>query len=233
MSLTIAIPCFNESGFLTSVVKQSLNVAQSLTIDYEILLVDDGSTDGTGKIIDTLSMRNRHIKGIHHAKNQGFSGAIKSCYRNATKDLVFLIPADGQVDPGDVKKFLVKIDRADVVVGFRITNPEPCVRKFNSLLFHILYRILFGVKLKEVSTAVLWRKKVLDALPMTAAPRSAMIEPELIYRSWKKGYRITDVGIPYYLRKKGKPKGTNPLMILVTLKELTRLWWKLCVTKTV
>lgn len=223
MSLTIAIPAFNEQDSLKAIVIRAIKVAQALTKDYEILLVDDGSTDATGKIIDTFSKRNHHIKALHHAKNQGFSGAIKSCYRNASKNLVFLIPADGQVDPGDVKKFLKKIHDTDVVVGYRIASPESYVRKFNSLLFHLLYRIFFGVKLKEISTAVLWRKKALDTLPMTSAQRSAMIEPELIYRAWKKGYRIAEVGIPYYPRKYGRPKGADPLMILITLIELLKL----------
>lgn len=296
-SLTIAIPAYNEEGSVQRVALQALRAAKALTDKYEILLVNDGSSDRTGTIIDTLTKKHKEIRVIHHRKNQGFSGAIKTCYRNAKNDLVFLAPADGQVDIGDCKLFIEKMNSktalvegdagrhgisstvtsslglnrwimqpleltgaehgmptkasrpisdknnmdprrslprtsfrgrddasVDVVVGYRINNPEPLSRKVNSFLFHLLYRILFGVKLREISTSILWRKKVLDSIEITSSARSAMIEPEVVYRAWKQGYRFAQVGIPYYPRTHGKANGGNPLMIFVTLKEMLRLW---------
>lgn len=226
-SITIAIPVYNEHGSIQAVVKRAQESLRKITPRYEILLVDDGSTDGTGKLVNALAKRFKNIRVIHHTHNQGFSGAIKSCYKNATQDLVFLMPGDGQVDSKDIQRFLGKLPNADVVVGFRIHSPEPFMRKVNSWGFHMLYRILFGVPLKEISTSVLWRRKLIQSLPMTSHPRSAMIEPEVIYRAHKKGARMTQVGIPYYPRSKGKAKGGNILMILVTLKGMFTLWWKL------
>lgn len=202
----------------------SLAVAPTLAKSYEILVVDDGSTDKTGSIADTYARQDPHVRVIHHAKNQGFSGAIKSCYKNAAKDLIFLLPADGQIEAGDAQLFLEKADSSDVVVGYRRNNPEPWGRKLNSWVFHTLYRALFGVRLREISTSILWRKKVLDSINITAIPRSALIEPEVVYKAWKKGFRFAQVAIPYYSRKNGKAKGGNPLMILVTIRELFRLW---------
>jgi glycosyltransferase involved in cell wall biosynthesis len=224
-SLTIAIPAYNEEDSIRDVVSEAIEAAKSFTSDFEVLLVDDGSTDTTGTICDEYAKQNSHIIVIHHTSNQGFSGAIKTCYKKASKELIFLLPADGQIHASDAHIFLKKATDADVVVGYRISNPEPIFRRINSAVFHTLYRTLFGVKLREISTSILWRKSVLDSINITALERSALIEPEVIYKAWVQGYRFCEVPIPYYHRKGGKPKGANPMMIIMTIKELLRLWW--------
>lgn len=224
-SLTIAIPAYNEAGSIEAVVTGALRAAKSMAKSWEILVVNDGSTDRTGAILTRLSRRYANIRVITHSVNQGFSGAIKSCYTQAKKDLIFLLPADGQIKAADCARFLKHIPHADVVVGYRANNPEPLTRKLNSWVFHTLYRTLFGVKLKEISTSILWKKRVLDTIRITAMPRSALIEPEVVYKAWSSGARFAQVAIPYYPRKSGTPKGSSPLMIILTIQELVRLWW--------
>jgi len=225
-SITVAIPAYNEADSILAVASEALTAASSYTKDYELLLVDDGSEDGTGNIMDTIAKGNSRVVVAHHAHNLGFSGAIKTCYKRSTKELIFLLPADGQVHASDMTIFLNKIDDADVVVGYRIQNPEPLFRQINSRVFHMLYRTLFGVRLREISTSILWRKSVIDSINITAIPGSALIEPEVIYKAWNKGFRFAEVAIPYYPRVTGSPKGANVRMILVTLQELLRLWWE-------
>ena len=226
-SLAIAIPAYNEEGSVRRVIESALSAAKSLTSDFEILIVDDGSTDATGKIADRFAKTNKRIRVIHHEHNLGFSGAIKSCYTGAGKELVFLLPGDGQIDAKDVAIFLRAMKNADVVVGYRISNPEPLPRRINSWVFHTLFRTLFRVHLREISTSILWKKSVLDSINVTADSRSALIEPEVVCKAWNAGFRFAEVPIPYYPRVTGKPKGTNILMILMTVKELFRLWWTL------
>jgi glycosyltransferase involved in cell wall biosynthesis len=226
-SLTIAIPAYNEEGSVSGVIAGAVAAAKSVTHDYEILIVDDGSTDATGKIARRYAKKNARIRVIRHKRNLGFSGAIQSCYAYAKKELVFLLPGDGQIDARDIVIFLREAENADVVVGYRISNPEPLTRRINSFVFHVLYRVLFSVPLKEISTSILWRKTVLDSINVTAHTRSALIEPEVVYKASRAGFRFAQVPIPYYPRTSGKPKGTNILMILMTLKELLRLWWTL------
>ncbi len=227
LSLTIAIPAYNEAASLPDVLKDSYEIAPKYAKDFEILVVNDGSTDGTEKVIATFLRDHPKTTVVTHKTNQGFSGAIKSCYRKASKDIIFLLPADGQIDVSDIQKFWEVLPESDVVVGYRTHNPEPFTRKLNSFVFHTLYRTLFGVKLHEISTSILWRKKVLDSLDITAIPRSALIEPEVVYKAWSAGWRFAQVPIPYYPRTGGTPKGANPLMVLITLKELIKLWWKM------
>lgn len=223
-SLSITIPAFNEEENIHRAISRALQAAASITNRYEILVVDDGSTDRTGTIANEWAARNTHVKTVHHQKNQGFSGAIKTCFSRAHGDLVFLLPADGQVDVFDIKRFIEKIDSADVVVGYRMNNPEPLLRRINSIVFHVLFRTLFHIRLREISTATLWKKEVLKNIPITSNPRSALAQPELILKAIRAGYHIKDVGIPYYKRTTGTPKGANPQMIFATIKEMWRLW---------
>lgn len=222
-SLTIAIPAYNEEESLPQVISKAIAAAKMFVSAYEILIVDDGSTDKTPVIADTFAKKYRQVNVVHHPKNQGFSGAIKTCYKRSSKELIFLLPADGQIDAADVKFFLHAIHNADVVVGYRKHNPEPLFRRFNSRVFHTIYRILFGVRLREISTSILWRKTVIDKINITAMPRSALIEPEVVYKAWAMGFRFAQIPIPYYPRHGGSPKGANPLMIATTFIELLRL----------
>src|SRR5438105_4804859 len=97
-SLTIAIPAFNEESTVSAVVEDALRIGKAVTKNLEVLLVDDGSTDQTRPIMDSLEKSHKKIiRVIHHTKNKGFSGAMKSCYTKSSKEWIFLIPADGQV----------------------------------------------------------------------------------------------------------------------------------------
>lgn len=226
-SLTIAIPAYNEAETVESVVEEAHRVGRDVCRDLEILLVDDGSRDATGAIMDKLKKKYKEVVVIHHPHNKGFSGAIKSCYKHSHKEWIFLAPADGQIKIEDINRFLPKTETSDVIVGFRTSNPEPFSRKLNSFVFHALYKALFGVRLKQISTAMLWRTKTVQAITVTAVDRSALIQPEVIYKAWKNGARFAQVGIPYYVRRGGIPKGSDPTMIFLTIKELLRLWWEL------
>lgn len=225
-SISIAIPAFNEEATIESVVNEALGVLQSLTAEYEVLVIDDGSTDNTGMIADHLASANHRVRVVHHPRNMGFTGAIKSCYENALCDLVFLAPADRQVDLSELCNFTDLIDDCDIVVGHRFRRSEPFYRSFNSRGFHLLCRIFFGIKLREISLCTLYRRWVLQAITIESRPGSALIQPEVMYKAMKMGCRIKEVEMSHYPRAGGKSKGANPGMIIRTLIEMLRLWWK-------
>src|SRR5436190_10210814 len=119
-SISIVIPAFNEEGTIVSVLDEARTVLSSITADYEVLVVDDGSTDRTGILADEIARGDpAHVRVIHHDTNKGFAGAIKTCYGNASKDWVFLAPADKQVDLSELKDFVALTDGVDIVVGYR------------------------------------------------------------------------------------------------------------------
>ncbi len=231
-SLTIAIPAYNEELTLPSIIKEALDIGKISAKKFELLLVDDGSTDTTGRIMDKFSKLHTNITVLHHNKNLGFTGAILSCYKHATNSWVFLAPADGQIHLKDLSLFIEKTKGTDVIIGYRKTRPESLIRKLNSYLFHTLYQALFGMNLKEISTAILWKKDILRKIKITANARSAMIQAEALYKAKALGATFAEVAIPYYARKAGVAHGTDPRMIIQTVKEMLRLWWEMKVKET-
>lgn len=224
-NLSITIPAFNEEETISSVIKNALASLNKLHTHYELLLIDDGSRDETGKIMERFK-RNYHekIRVIHHKKNKGFSGAMKSCFDNARGELIFLGPADGQFEYSQVNFFLDEIKNKDFVVAYRVINEEKFYRKINSQLFHFLCRILFNIRFKEFSSCILYTKKVRDSIRIDSHPFSCLFLIELIYKSLKLNYKFGQVPIKFEKRKGGIAKGSNPRMILRTLIEMFKFW---------
>lgn len=223
-SISVVIPAYNEEKTIKDVVKDATLILKKLKVDYEIILVNDGSTDDTGKIIDKLA-RSTRIRAVHHKKNKGFTGAMRTCFASARKGWVFLAPADGQFDFSQVSRFTKAIDKFDVALGYRIKNEESLSRKLMSKLFHILCRILFGIKFKEISTVSLWRRSVLQSISIISDDQSAMMLPELIFKAMKKNYQFTEVPISWRTRRGGKAKGAGFVTIAKTLVGMSRLWY--------
>lgn len=228
--ISITIPAFNEQETIEQVCLNALSSVSKLFKDFEILLVDDGSKDNTGKIMDNLKKKFKDkIRVVHHKKNMGFSGAMKSCYKNANGDYIFLGPADGQFNYFQLKLFISKLikNKSDIVVAYRKINEESRFRKFNSFGYHMLARLLFGIRLREFSSCLLYKKKVRDSIKIGAHPFSGLFLSEFIYKAIKKGYEIDQVPITFTKRKGGKQKGANPLMIFKTLQEMFRFWYEI------
>lgn len=223
--ISVTIPAYNEEKTIKKVVESAISSVSKISHKFEIVLVDDGSSDNTLKIMTEIKRRHGNcIRIIHHSQNQGFSGALKSCYQNAKGDLIFLGPADGQFDYSELNLFVNEIAHNDIVVAYRIFNEESRYRKLNSYLFHLLSRILFNIRLKEFSTCMLYSKKVRDSITIQARPSSALFLPEFFYKAIQNGYSIGQVPIHFYRRKGGKQKGSSPRVIISTLSEMAKFW---------
>ena len=225
-SISIVMPAYNEEESVERVVNQAVKELKKISKDFEVVVIDDGSTDQTGKILDRLAGKNKRIRVIHHQKNKGFTGAILSCYKNAKKHLVFLAPADGEFDFSELINFIEGIRGYDVAVGYRVGNTRSIYRRFNSKGFHLLVRCFFGIKFKEISAVILWRRSVLDQLSVSSSESAALIEPELIYQALKKGYKFTQVPFHFTARIAGKSKGAGIRMIIMTFIEMFKFWLK-------
>jgi len=221
--ISVTIPAYNEQDTLQRVVEQAITEVSKLSNRVEILLVDDGSTDRTGSVIASLTHTYpRVVRSISHPKNRGFSAAMNTCYVNADGDYIFLGPADGQFDFSEVASFVRKMAGHDIVVGYRTYNEETVRRKINSFFFHLLARALFGIRLKEFSSCIMYTRNVRDTIHVQADSYACLFLPELMYRSIQKGYAIGEVPIHFYVRKGGKQKGTNIRMIVKTIYEMLR-----------
>lgn len=230
-SLSVVIPAYNEATTVKKVVEDAVDMLKKIKKDWEIVLVDDGSTDATGKIIDGLSKQNRRIHAVHHKYNKGFTGAMKTSFSSARKNLIFLAPADGQFNFKELPKFLEAIKGYDVATSYRVQNDEVLIKKLRINFFHLpfllLSRYLLGIKLREFSAVSLWRRRVFQDIEIESEDQSAMFLPELISKALRKKYKFTEVPFKLHQRQGGKAKGTSFKVAARTIFAITKLWFKL------
>lgn len=202
--------------------RKALSAAAVVCDDFEIILVDDGSTDGTAKLIDQLANDLPSVQAVHHPQNRGYGAALQSGFRAATKDYVFYTDGDGQFDLGELPVLTPLIAHCDIVSGYRLNRQEGSLRKFNAFCWTKLVSFLFDLKLKDVDCAFkLYKREIFDHIEMHST--GALIDTEILARAIRKGYTIKQIGVHHYPRKTGESSGANFKVILRAFRELFKL----------
>ncbi|MDP3733268.1 MAG: glycosyltransferase, partial [Candidatus Daviesbacteria bacterium] len=227
-NLSIFFPLFNEEGNVETLVKKAVDVLEKLKLEYEIILVNDGSTDKTGEVVEKLVGENQRIKAINHPKNLGYGEALKSGFYNARYDTICYTDGDGQFDFSEIDKFLKEIEDHDLVIGYRIKRQDPFFRILFNKGWKLSLLAFFGLTLKDVDCGFkMIRKSVLEKIPHLESSRGAMINAELAIKAKKYGFKVTQTGVNHYPRLSGKPTGAGIKVIVKSFLDLLRLWWKL------
>ena len=225
-SLSLFFPCYNEAENINSMIEQAVKVGEDYGIDYEVVVVDDGSRDASAEIARRWSGQNPRVRLISHETNKGYGAALRTGLKNAKKDLVFLTDGDNQFHLADIEKLFSKIDSCDVVTGYRIVRQDKAHRRLNGFLWTQLNKALFGLKVRDVDCAFkLFRKKCLDGLELESD--HLLIHAEILARLKKKGCKIEEIGVPHHPRTAGKATATHPWRIFKTFGELFRLFWRI------
>jgi glycosyltransferase involved in cell wall biosynthesis len=191
---------------------------------YEVIIVDDGSSDATAKIADEIAGQNNKIKAVHHSTNLGYGAALQSGFKAATKELVFYTDGDGQFDIRDLDTVLpLATDDDHIVTGYRIERRDPFIRRLNAKLFGgWLVRAMLGVRVRDLNCAFkLIPKKILDAITLEST--GALINAELYGRAVRRGFGIKEVGVHHYPRSAGVQTGAHLSVILRAFYDLFRL----------
>lgn len=223
MLVTIAMPAYDEAPNLDRVAAEALDALAASGVDGELLIVDDGSTDGTGALADAIASRDARVRVVHHETNRGFSGAMTTSLRKAKGDWVFLVPADGQIVMSDLPHFLAARAEADIVVGVRAHRPDHVGRVVMSRAFHRISKTIFPVPLSEFSSVFLFRRALIDAMPIRSRPRAATFLPEVLFRASQRHARFRQLVIEPRARYAGRAKGGQLSVATRTLVELLRL----------
>jgi glycosyltransferase involved in cell wall biosynthesis len=218
-SLSIVLPAYNEEANVEIAVERVSAVAQTLGIDYEIILVNDWSADRTGEIGRELEQRVPNFRLVEHYPNRGYGGSLKAGFAAATKDLIAFVPADNQFEFSEITRLLERLDEADIVSGYRADRQDHFIRKVNAFGWNMVVRLLFGALCRDIDCGFkLFRREILDHVHIVSD--GAMIDTELLAGARARGYRIADVPVTHLPRVAGEATGANLAVIVKAFRDL-------------
>jgi len=231
-SLSVFFPAYNDSGTIASLVIGAVQTASTLTPDYEVLVINDGSNDDTPRILDELArVYPGHVRIVHHVNNRGYGGALRSGFEHASKDLVFYTDGDAQYDPAEMTLLWEKLsDDVDWVNGWKISRSDPLHRIVIGRAYHHAVKTLFGLKVRDVDCDFrLMRRRIFDVVQLEKS--SGVICLEMMKKFQDAGFRVAQVPVHHYHRAHGKSQFFNFPRIARTLVDVMKLWWALVIRR--
>jgi glycosyltransferase involved in cell wall biosynthesis len=230
--LSIFFPAYNDSGTIASMVVTALLTARTLTSDYEVIVINDGSADCTPAILDELARVYPEVRVVHHQKNRGYGGALRSGFATASKTFVFYTDGDAQYDPSEMALLWERMnDDVDLVNGYKISRSDPIHRIVIGRLYHHVVKTLFGLRVRDVDCDFrLMRRSIFARVQLEKS--SGVICLEMMKKIHDAGFRIAEVPVHHYHRAYGKSQFFNFGRIFRTGLDVMKLWWALVVRKT-
>jgi glycosyltransferase involved in cell wall biosynthesis len=220
-SLSIVLPAYNEEENVERAVRHVSDVARTLDRDYEIILVNDGSSDRTGEIGRQLEGRVPHFRLVEHYPNRGYGGALKAGFEVATKELIAFYPGDAQFDFAEIERLLEPVEEgdADIVCGYRADRQDTFVRKLNAFGWNMVVRLFFGYLCRDIDCGFkLFRREILDRVNIVSD--GAMIDTEFLAGAKARGFRIAEVPLTHLPREAGEATGANLAVIVKAFRDL-------------
>lgn len=226
LSLSVFFPCHNEVDNIGKLIEKTVTLLKPLVREFEVLPVNDGSTDGTRALLDELAAKYTEVRPIHHEVNRGYGGAVKTGIDESKKEWIFFTDGDGQFDINELQMFLPCTGEYDAIVGYRMDRQDPFHRKCFAFCWGILIRILFGFRVKDLDCAFkLLRRSLFEGVEFRA--EGAVITVELFAVMRRQNAKIKQMGVHHYPRTAGKQSGGSPKVILRAFKELFKLYGRL------
>ena len=224
-------PAHNEEANLEGLVVEALASLPTLADEFEIVIVNDGSRDATGRIADELTAANPGIvRAVHHPTNLGYGAALRSGFRAAAFDHVGFTDGDRQFKVADLGRLVDRMaesDAPDAVVGYRIKRADPLVRTVYARLYRLANRIFFGLRVRDVDCACkLFRRAALEGIAVESG--GAFFSAELLIKLEAAGRSVAEVGVPHYARTAGSPTGAKPTVVVRAVRDFwllrLRMW---------
>jgi len=214
----VVLPIYNEAAVIRETVEQVLQGVAPLVGDFEVILVNDGSTDETGAILASLAA-DPHVRVVTHPRNQGYGAALVDGFAAATKTLTLFTDSDGQFAIADLSRLLPFIDTYDAVIGYRWARQDAWLRKLNAWGWKMVVRLALGVRARDIDCAFkLLRTSFLRRYPLQT--RGAMINAELLYKLRRTGCTWREVSVRHFPRRAGRATGANVRVIMRAFREL-------------
>jgi glycosyltransferase involved in cell wall biosynthesis len=221
--ISIVLPARNEVANITTAVEKSLAVAERLSPRHEIIVVDDGSSDGTGHAVEALArMHYPRVRLVTHAVNQGYGAALRTGFKHSRFELVFFTDSDNQFDISELEYFIPFMADHDMVTGFRVYRYDPVLRSVLSWFYNRLVHVMFGVRVRDVDCAFkLMRRELVQKV--TIECNNFFVNTELMAKARRWNFRIAEKGVRHYPRNAGETS-VRPSDIPRTLGTVFKMW---------
>jgi glycosyltransferase involved in cell wall biosynthesis len=229
LGLSVFFPAFNDSGTIASLVIAARRAASRVTSDFEIIVVNDGSSDNTGEIADELARTYPEVRVVHHPRNRGYGGALRTGFQEARKDVIFYTDGDAQYDPTELEVLWRRFgDDVDLVNGYKISRSDPLHRIVLGRVYHHTVKLLFGLRVRDVDCDFrLLRRSIFDQVHLEH--NSGVICLEMMKKIQDRGFRIAEVPVHHYHRTFGTSQFFNFRRLFRTAVDVAGLWMQLVV----
>lgn len=217
---------YNEAATVAAVIMELARESRAASRRFEIIVVDDGSTDGTGTIADQMALKIPEVRVVHLHENGGIGTVLRTGFREARNDLVAVFPADGQCPAASLTPFVALMQDNDMVLAYIPKRKNPWYATLLSQAERMLMHGLFG-PLPRFQGTYMFRRSLLDLFPLTSRGRGWLIQMELIIRAKRAGCRITSVPTETRSRVSGTSKATNLRSVIANLKQVLPLFWNI------
>jgi glycosyltransferase involved in cell wall biosynthesis len=226
-SISCFFPAFNDESTIALLVERALAVLPELTDDYEVVVVNDGSTDSTGAVLDELAHACPRLRVVHHAQNRGYGGALRTGFESASKELVFYTDGDGQYDVREMRSLMPLMrEGVDVVNGYKKGRADRLRRKVLGAVYNRLAHLLFRLPVRDVDCDFrLLRREALGRVALTSS--SGVICVELVHKLHAAGCSFAEVPVGHYERPSGRSQFFTPRRVARTAYDLLALWARL------
>jgi glycosyltransferase involved in cell wall biosynthesis len=228
--LSVFFPAYNDAPSLPSLIRKTFAVLERHVADYEVIVVNDGSRDNTGEVLEELRREFApHMRVVTHARNRGYGGALRTGFASATRDFVFYTDGDSQYDVEELPRLLAAVSSGTGLVnGYKLERHDPAHRVWIGTIYNLCARLLFQIRIRDIDCDYrLIRRALLDQIHLTST--SGTICVELVRKLELSGCEVKEIGVHHYPRLYGRSQFFRVRSLAVTFYQLLRLWIRLVI----
>lgn len=222
LRLSVILPAFNEADNIGRSISRAIVACEALGLAFEVIVVDDGSNDGTRHLSEAICSQDERVRTVCHPKNRGYGAALKSGILASRGELIFFTDADLQFDIAEIESLLVYAGHYDIIAGYRAVRSDPFLRRLNAWGWGRIVDVLFDLNVIDVDCAFkVFNRRVFEAIPIHSV--GAFVNTEILVRAKASGFSIKELPVSHFPRTAGEQSGADLRVIAKAFVELSRL----------